>query len=481
MKNITPYSLLLLASTYGCAPNAGGPNDLIGEASLAVTTVPASVQCVQIVAAGSSTVTRNLTVTGGGSSVALSVGQLPLGPVTFTGSAFTQACASIAGQTPAWVADALQVTLRPGVAASVNLNFRKYNATTVNANFLDNVTQVVAGSSSLGLVLGDGTVRSSGFFAYNTNWSSNSFTPISSLSGVTQLATGNNSGCSIYNGGSLECFGYNADGELGNGTTTTPTTPVQVGLSNVTHVAVGQGHACAISSDTLYCWGSNSSGQVGNGTTTNALSPVAPSVGLLVSAVSVGWSNTCAVTINGGGSVYCWGSNGNGQVGNNSTTNASSPVAIGLSGTVQTINGAGHTCALRADGTVKCWGSNYNGQLGTGNFNNSLVPIPVPSLTSVQQLATSSYATCARKSNGTVWCWGSDNYGELGDGTGTISNVPIQVQGLPPSAALMGAPTGNKFCSLSTDQTLYCWGDNTYWELCTPTHAEALVPVQVSP
>jgi alpha-tubulin suppressor-like RCC1 family protein len=469
----------LLASTVGCAPLPDGEEPK-GELHFALTTVPPAVQCIQIVAMGpSSTVTRNLTVASGGSSVGLSLGALPLGLVTISGQAFSQACSGISGQTAGWIADSQQVTLQPGVVSSLIINFRPNNAVSGTANFVGNLTQVALGwTPSVGLVLSDGTVRASGDYILGSAGST--FTTVPGLANVRQLAYGGvGVGCVVHTNGSLECFGDNSGGSLGNGTTTNSLTPVPVGVGTFTEVAQVNlgGASCAIDRRYgLYCWGLNFSGQVGNGTTTNALSPVQVDA----SAVSVAGGGTTTCDVSAIGLVSCWGDNRWGQVGNGTAgANVLSPKSTGLFGAVGVAVGTAHACAVKGDGTVKCWGGNYAGQLGAGSGGGSSSPAAVPGLTTVQQLVAFGDSTCARKANGSVWCWGSNMYGELGDGSGTNSSVPIQVQGLPPSAQLAAAYS--VVCSIGTNQSLYCWGLNLGGQLATGTKAAALTPVQVNP
>jgi alpha-tubulin suppressor-like RCC1 family protein len=209
---------------------------------------------------------------------------------------------------------------------------------------------------------------------------------------VTSIISGERHTCAIADGKAY-CWGYNYYGQQGTGSTNpTNASPVAVSTSGVlagktvTNLSTGERHTCAIADGKAYCWGYNYYGQHGTGSTnpTNA-SPVAVSTsgvlaGKTITSISVGERHSCAVA---DGTAYCWGYNYYGQLGDNTTTNRYSPVAVNASGvlagkTVTSINAAEkHTCAI-ADGKMYCWGYNYYGQLGTGStYPSSLVPVAV--------------------------------------------------------------------------------------------------------
>jgi len=188
---------------------------------------------------------------------------------------------------------------------------------------------------------------------------------------------------------------------LGNGGTSNSNTPVAVSMSGVLsgksikQVSVGRGsttaagtHVCAVTTDGgAYCWGLNSSGELGNGSTTDATSPVAVSTsgvlsGKLLSQISASTNHTCALTADG--LVFCWGANGSGQLGDGTTTARTSPVAVDTSGVlsgktiVQIATGDGDTCAVDSNGVAYCWGVNAQGQLGQPSAGGrSSVPVAV--------------------------------------------------------------------------------------------------------
>jgi alpha-tubulin suppressor-like RCC1 family protein len=248
--------------------------------------------------------------------------------------------------------------------------------------------------------------------------------------------------CAVVHGGGAYCWGLNNDGQLGNNSTASSATAVAVqGLpsgASVAQIAAADDHTCALLTDgTVTCWGLNNHGQLGDGSTTSSSTPV-PVTGLTGAvAVSAGDAFSCAM--DNGGDVECWGWNQFGQLGNGSTSDSSTPVMTGGAGFGATAIASGDesSCAALFSGTVDCWGGNAAGQLGNGSVGGmGTTPAAVSggSFNSNGGIGSGSGSSmCALDLSGQANCWGDNQFGELGDGTSggaTDSGTPVLVQGL---------------------------------------------------
>ncbi len=299
---------------------------------------------------------------------------------------------------------------------------------------------------------------------------------------VKQVATGYDFSCALKNNGETWCWGDNSKGQLGDGTTSSYSFPVQVTAvadQNITAIATGDYHTCALSSENkVFCWGDNSSGQLGD----NSLSGVI--------AISSGGKHSCAILDNG--SVKCWGENGSGQLGNNSTTNSSTPVAVsGLDGSSDSSTAVGiscgnnYTCAVLKDGKVNCWGENGSGQLGNNSTDNSTTPVEVSEISNATLVATGYQHSCAALSSGGLRCWGDNNWGSLGDGTTTDRHTPVEVANLAGEQIFKitlskGYQYYSSSCALLESGAIKCWGSNIYGQLLDGSIVDSPTPVEAT-
>jgi len=304
--------------------------------------------------------------------------------------------------------------------------------------------------------------------------------------GVTSDA-GSETSCAVISTGAVDCWGYGASGQLGNGTTTNSDIPVSTGITDGKAVAdsyEGSSFCALLTTGGVDCWGQNSYGDLGDGSGTN--SDVPESVVGLSNAVSVvgGEDNFCAVLSSG--QIDCWGYDGDGELGNGSTgTSSSVPVAVEtITNASAVVGGLFYFCSLLANGGVDCWGQNSYGQLGNGTTSASDVPVAVSGISTAKSVTagSESASVCAVLTTGGVDCWGDNANGQLGNGTTTNAVAPVST-GLTDAKTLAedveteGSAVG--FCALLTTGHIECWGDNVYGELGNKTTTASDVPVKV--
>jgi alpha-tubulin suppressor-like RCC1 family protein len=236
--------------------------------------------------------------------------------------------------------------------------------------------------------------------------------------------------CAIAQDTSLWCWGANTNGELGTGDTVSSGVPVQVAGQGWSQVSGNYLHSCAVKNDgTLWCWGLNANLQTG----TSSLFPWSPTqVGSETdwSQVTTGLYHSCAVKTDG--TLWCWGGNLSGQLGSDSiavlpTAQTSDPVQVTGTTWKSVSAGQSHTCAVTVDGTLWCWGDNSEGQLGDGTEDSESTPVAVGSGQTWTMVAAGISHTCALDTGGSLWCWGDNSAGQLGIGSNDPRQVPTRV------------------------------------------------------
>jgi alpha-tubulin suppressor-like RCC1 family protein len=300
-----------------------------------------------------------------------------------------------------------------------------------------------------------------------------------SLDSWAEVAVGLDHTCARRASGSVVCWGKNADGQLGDGTTSDRRTPVAVaGVADAVELALGAGFTCARrGGGTVVCWGANVSGQLGDGTTTSR--SMAREVAGISDAVEVtaGGAHACARRATG--AVLCWGAGSSGELGDGSTTSRSTPGPVsGPSDFVEIGAGAQHTCGRRSSGAVACWGANDTGQLGDGSLTGSPIPVAVAGLTDAAEIGVGAAHGCARRVAGTVVCWGDNMHGQIGDGSMGDRPMPRATRGIT-DAIELGLGSVHS-CARRATGELVCWGNNARGQLGDGSTRSRSEPVAVA-
>ncbi|PYR13611.1 MAG: hypothetical protein DMF99_00940 [Acidobacteria bacterium] len=303
---------------------------------------------------------------------------------------------------------------------------------------------------------------------------------ISSITGVVAIAAGGNSTYALKTDGTIWAWGANASGQLGDGTQTTRTSPTAVtGLSNVIAIAAGSAHAIALKGDgTVWAWGSNSYGQLGDGTTTMRTAPVQVTT-LGTSAVGISAHGNNSHAIKTDGTLWSWGDNFYSSVGDGTGTNRSTPVQTSnLTSVSKSAGGSGFSYAITSSGAVKAWGYGNDGEMGDGTWFSRTTPVSVSGLTSGLVVAGGDTHAVAAMADGTPRTWGGNQFGQLGDGTTTYRNSPVQPSG--PTGLVAVAAGGSHSIAVSSDGRVWMWGFNTSGQLGDGTVDQRKTPTQIS-
>lgn len=324
--------------------------------------------------------------------------------------------------------------------------------------------------------------NASGQLADSTTVNKSSPIQIGTGANISVLAAGSASGAYVKTDGTLWMWGSGLSGRLGQGNTTNYSSPVQVG-AGTTWLSVSladNGATRALKTDgTLWGWGSNFNGELGVGTSgLNYSSPV--QVGALTTWVETSGGNQFSLYRKSDGTIWSTGLNSNGQLGLGDTTSRSSPVQIGALTTWAFLGAAGPTAgaAIKTDGTLWAWGANASGQLGQGNTTQTSSPVQVGALTTWAKIQrrTGRASVAAVKTDGTLWMWGGNAFGQLGQGNITDYSSPVQV-----GAATYWTYAQSDFhtAAVTTSNQLWAWGDNSAGQLGQNNTTNRSSPVQV--
>ena len=324
---------------------------------------------------------------------------------------------------------------------------------------------------------------------------------IEGITDATAVTAGNNHVCVLHETSEVSCWGSNTVGELGTGghiADDHTATPLKVdGISGVTDISAGALHTCVISDGgSVTCWGWGQQGQLGDGhaaDSSDSYTPVAvfgtitPPASDSPVDIAAGIRHTCMLYERG--DIWCWGENENGQLGDGEFgTNVYSTIPVkvrGINDAVAIAAGWEHTCAVHATGEVSCWGDDSHGELGNGETADFVArPVKVVNMTDAVAVTAGHWHTCVLRRAGNVSCWGGDHDGQLGDGhigDEFDSSVPVETIGI--SDAVSVSAGGEHTCAVHATGEISCWGDNWLGELGTGeagNEFDSGVPRQVS-
>lgn len=295
-------------------------------------------------------------------------------------------------------------------------------------------------------------------------------------SDIIDFSLGSGHICVVRRAQVVQCWGANDDGQLGDGSTTDRLTPTFVtGLNGVAvnNVTAGRRHTCANSEGGVitYCWGANEHGQLGTGSSgAQSSTPLRQQVGVVssVSDMGLGENHSCAV--GAGGTLWCWGLNDRGQLGEGTINDRALPTEVtrmsGITGVFGVGVGSAHTCALQLGGVAWCWGSD-NGTLGAGTGRgHSAAPLRVQELpANIAQIVAGNQYSCARLNRGASYCWGLNNYGQLGDLTNVQRPTAVPIAEIQDLKWLYASASSSHTCAVNQNNRIYCWGLNESGQL----------------
>ena len=321
-------------------------------------------------------------------------------------------------------------------------------------------------------------INADGELGQNDIISRSSPVQVGALTNWSDIKGGNVHTIAIKKDGTLWTLGGNGYGQLGQNTAgVSRSSPVQVGaLTTWSKISSGNLHSLATKIDgTLWLWGNNNYGQLGQNNRNDLSSPTQVGAGTTWSDIAGCQNLTIATKTDG--TLWLWGFNAYGQLGQNNRTNRSSPVQVGSLTTWSKVAGSFHTLSIKTDGTLWSWGRNTVGQLGQNDVDARSSPVQVGALTTWLSIKTGDYHTLATRTDGSLWSWGKNNGGQLGQSNRTYKSSPTQVGSLTTWLSAVGGKYHT--VATKTDGSLWAWGYNAEGSLGQNNIISRSSPVQV--
>jgi len=292
---------------------------------------------------------------------------------------------------------------------------------------------------------------------------------------ITSMTGGWLHTCAVTTTKHVYCWGWNRDGEIGDGSTADRPYAKQVSPSlTFSVVSTGGGHSCAVATGGAgYCWGLNLTGQIGDSSVMSRSTPTAVTRGLSFAQLANGGTFTCGITATDS-TAYCWGWNHDGELGSRPVETcltpggvepcSRAPIAVGGGRRFLAISaGARHVCALAVDSTAYCWGNNATGQLGNGTTADTALPVAVSGGRKFKELTLGFDHSCGLTAAGDAYCWGDNTWGQLGEATTSVALEPTAVTG---GIIFLALSAGSEHtCGIGTGNATRCWGENASGQL----------------
>jgi alpha-tubulin suppressor-like RCC1 family protein len=462
----------IAASVQACG---GSATEIIGRTDTPAFALTVAAPVVSVAAGGTAVTSIRVERTGGlVSTITYSVTGAPAG------------VAVIVASTSVPDSSTLTITASPAIAAgtySIVVNATAAGALPQQVMLAVTVTAAVpAGSPAVNFVVAGAhtcALTSAGAahcWGYNANGQLGNNdtaivnpTPVATVGGLEfqslSVSKVQDVTCGVTPDGAAYCWGENNEGQLGDGTTTRRLTPTPVaGGLTFKSVAVGSGHTCGVATNgTAYCWGFSPNGAFGDGSVGLRLTPAVAAPGMSFQSIVGGNDFTCGLTQ--AGAAFCWGLGGAGQLGDGKATTSTTPVAVSGGLTFRSLAAGGITvCGLTIAGKIYCWGNNFYGTVGDGSSatedgtTRRAAPVGVAGNLTFRSLSAGYQTMCGVTDSGAGYCWGY-NFGAIGDGTTDHRSSPTAVAG---GLAFQSIASGTGYgCGLTTNNAVYCWGDNS--------------------